>query len=202
MFKPLAGGVESRWNALMNRGCNRIWKRARDGALAAAVLGACVMAVACSRAPSPEPTAPTSLAKADPLIVATAPTARGILLLARVDQPDLAGDSVRQASRAVRQIARAIQAGAKDLPPDASVVTFELYGVEADKLGKRAPARLFASDYDVNDLRNADLKSIGPAKLLNLAIDLRIDEAGISPINAWCMRYPHVGSNYCEMAGF
>ena len=183
-------------------GANRLWTGERGGGLAAtAMIWACVMVAACGHAPS-EPPRPTSLAKADPLIVATAPTARGILLLARVDQPDLAGDSVRQASRAVRQIARAIQAGSKDLPPDASVVTFELYGVEADKLGKRTPARLFASDYDVNDLRNADLKSMGPAKLLNLAIDLRIDEAGISPINAWCMRYPHVGTNYCEMAGF
>jgi hypothetical protein len=36
---------------------------------------------------------------------------------------------------------------------------------------------------------------------MDTAIDLRIDKAGIDPINAWCMRYPHVGGNYCEMAG-
>ncbi len=183
-------------------GSNRLRRSARGALAIFAVVWACALGAACSRAPTPEPPAPTSLAQADPLIVSTAPTAKGILLLARVDRPDLAGDSIRLASRAVRQVARAIQAGAKDLPPNASVITLELYGVETDKLGKRAPARLFASDYDVNDLRNADLKSMGPAKLLNLAIDLRIDEAGISPINAWCMRYPHVGTNYCEMAGF
>lgn len=157
---------------------------------------------ACRPGPTPEPPAPKTLAAADPIIFATAPTAKGVLVKAHIAQPDLAGDSVRRASQAVRQIARAVQAGAPDLPPGASVVTFELYGADVDKFGKRTPGRLFASDYDVNDLKNADLSVTGPAKALNLAIDLRIDHAGISPINSWCMRYPHAGSNFCEMAGF
>ena len=162
---------------------------------------ALVLCAGCAR-PAPDwgPT-PTSLAKADPVIVAATPTVKGILITARLDQPDVAGDSIRIASRAVRQIDRAIQAGAPDLPVNTSVVTFELYGVEVDKVGHRRAGRIFSSDFDINDLRNADLKTMGPAKVLNLAIDLRIEMAGISPINAWCMRYPHVGWNYCEMAG-
>jgi hypothetical protein len=157
---------------------------------------------ACRPNSASAPPAPKSLAAADPIIFATLPTAKGVLVKARIDWPDLAGDSVRRASQAVRQIARAVQAGAPDLPASASVVTFELYGVDVDKFGKRTPGRLFASDYDVNDLKNANMSVTGPAKALNLAIDLRIDHAGISPINSWCMRYPHVGSNFCEMAGF
>jgi hypothetical protein len=53
----------------------------------------------------------------------------------------------------------------------------------------------------VGDLRHANLSKKGPAAVLNMAIDLREDKAGIDPINAWCMRYPHVGANYCTMAG-
>jgi hypothetical protein len=161
-----------------------------------------LLAAGCRPAPASDGPAPKSLAAADPIIVRTAPMAKGVLVTARVDQPDLAGDSIRLASRAVRQIARAVQAGAGDLPPNASMITFELYGVDVDKFGKRTPARLFAADYDIEDLKGADLKTMGPAKTLNLASDLRIDHAGIAPINAWCMRYPHVGTNYCEMAGF
>ncbi len=174
----------------------------RQGVGILAVAGLALACAACRPAPSSEPPAPKSLASADPIIVAIAPTPHGVLVRARIVQPDLAGDSVRRASQAVRQIARAVQAGAVDLPPGASVLTFELYGVDVDKLGKRTPGRLFAGDYDVNDLKNANMASTGPAKALNLAMDLRIDHAGISPINSWCMRYPHVGSNFCEMAGF
>jgi hypothetical protein len=151
--------------------------------------------------PAPDPPAPRSISGADPIIVAIAPAPKGLLVTARIAQPDLAGDSIRLASRAVRQIARAVQSGASDLPPAATMITFELYGVDVDKFGKRTPGRLFAADYDIDDLKSADLASLGPAKALNLASDLRIDPAGISPINAWCMRYPHVGTNYCEMAG-
>ena len=176
--------------------------RAPRGSWAAALAISALICVGCRPTAPRDALAPRSLASADPIIVTAAPDASGVLVTARVAQPDLAGDTIRLASRAVRQIAWAVQAGAPDLPPSASVITFELYGVDADKFGKRTPARLFAGDFDVNDLRNADLKSMGPAKILNLAIDLRIDDAGISPINAWCMRYPHVGTNYCEMAGF
>jgi hypothetical protein len=156
--------------------------------------------VACH--PAPEPPAPKTIAGADPIIVAIAPSPKGLLITARITEPDLAGDSVRLASRAVRQVARALQAKAPDLPPGATTITFELYGIDVDKFGKRTPARLFAADFDVDDLKTADLSTMGPAKTLNLASDLRIDPAGISPINAWCMRYPHVGTSYCEMAGF
>ena len=178
-------------------------KGAGQGSVRILALACVALACAdCRPALSPEPSAPKSLASADPIIIGTALTPKGVLLKARIAQPDLAGDAVRRASLAVRQVARAVQAGATDLPAGASVITFEVYGVDVDKFGKRTPGRLFASDYDVNDLKNADLANTGPAKALNLAIDLRIDHAGISPINSWCMRYPHVGSNFCEMAGF
>jgi hypothetical protein len=172
---------------------------------AMAVVVAGMICAACRPAPAlaPDPGPPAhSLAAADPAIVAVAPTRRGVRVMARLTQPDLAGDSVRAAAQIMRQIDRALQAGAADLPSEATVVTFDVYGVEVDKLGKRTAGRLFESDFDVNDLRNADLKTIGPAKVLNMAIDLRIDHAGIAPINAWCMRYAHAGANYCAMAGF
>jgi hypothetical protein len=172
----------------------RAWRRA-------AACGAALMALACTPRPVPDGPPAKTLAQADPIVAATAPTRRGLLVLARIDQPDLAGDSVRRAAQAVRAIGRAVQAGAVDLPPGASVVIFELYGVDVDKFGKRTRARLFVSYYDVDDLKSADYSATGPAKALNLATDLNIDHAGISPINAWCMRYPHVGGNFCEMAG-
>ena len=145
--------------------------------------------------------APTTLAKADPLIEAVQPAAKGVRVIARYPTPDVAGDSVRAASRIARQIARAVQAGAKDLPPGAEVITLDLYGVDVDKFGKRTPGRFFESDFDVGDLMGLDLKAKGPAAVLNTAIDLRIDTPGIDPINAWCMRYPRVGGEWCNMAG-
>lgn len=158
--------------------------------------------MACSRpAPPAQGPAPTSLAKADPLVVSVQPTAKGVRVVARYGQPDVAGDSIRAASRVARQIARAVQAGARDLPPGSSTITLDLYGVDVDKFGKRMPARLFESDFDVEDLKDVDLKTKGPAGVLDTAIDLRIDHAGVDPINAWCMRYPHAGGQYCSMAG-
>jgi hypothetical protein len=167
----------------------------------AAITGVLFVCAGCAKPLANEGPAPASLAKADPVIVAVAPTLKGVLVTARLNEPDVAGDSIRTAARVVRQLDRAVQAGAPDLPAHASVVTFQLYGVEVDKFGHRRAGSIFSSDFDINDLRNADLKVMGPAKVLNLAIDLRIDHAGISAINAWCMRYPHVGWNYCEMAG-
>jgi hypothetical protein len=165
-------------------------------------LAALLALSACAKpAPPPEGPAPVSLAKADPIIVALQPTAKGVRVIARVDQPDLAGDTIRAAARAVRQLARAVQNHASDLPPDAKVLTFDLYGVDVDKFGKRTPGRIFETDFDIGDMGNIDLKQKGPAGVLNTAIDLRIDKAGIDPINAWCMRYPHVGGEYCNMAG-
>jgi hypothetical protein len=166
----------------------------------AAAAAACALA-ACARPAAPEGPAPASLAKADPIITAVQPSAKGVRVIARVDQPDLAGDTVRIASRAIRQIARAVQNKAPDLPPGAKVITFDLYGVDVDKFGKRTPGRLFETDFYVEDVRVLDLKHKGPAAVMDTAIDLRIDKAGIDPINAWCMRYPHVGGTYCEMAG-
>jgi hypothetical protein len=125
----------------------------------------------------------------------------GVRVAVRYARPDLAGDSIRAAAGAARQIARAVQARATDLPPGAAVITVDLYGVDVDKFGKRTPTRFFESDFNVADLRNADLKAKGPAGVLNLAIDLRIDHAGIDPINAFCMRYPHAAGQYCNMAG-
>jgi hypothetical protein len=164
-------------------------------------LAALAVLSACARPAPPEGPAPATLAKADPIIVALQPTAKGVRVIARIDQPDLAGDSVRAAARAVRQLARAVQNNAPDLPPAATVLTFDLYGVDVDKFGKRTPGRIFETDFDVGDLHTIDLKQKGPAAVLDTAIDLRIDKAGIDPINAWCMRYPHVGGDYCEMAG-
>jgi hypothetical protein len=173
-----------------------------NGFRAAALAAACLLALSgCQRAPASEGPAPRSLAKADPIVVGVQPTAKGVRVIARVDQPDLAGDTIRMAARAARQMARAVQAGAADLPPGAKVLTFDVYGVDVDKFGKHTPSRLFETDFDVGDLHNIDLKQKGPAAVLNMAIDLRIDKAGIDPINAWCMRYPHVGDNYCSMAG-
>jgi hypothetical protein len=175
---------------------------ALPGPRAALLAAACLLTVsACRPAPPSEGPAPTALGKADPIVVAVQPTAKGVRVVARVDQPDLAGDSIRAAARAARQLARAVQAGAVDLPPGAKVLTFDLYGVDVDKFGKHTAGRLFESDFDVGDLHHIDLKQKGPAAVLNMAIDLRIDKAGIDPINAWCMRYPHVGDNYCSMAG-
>ncbi|HUO22664.1 MAG TPA: hypothetical protein VMU59_09135 [Caulobacteraceae bacterium] len=166
-----------------------------------AALATTLALAACGRAPAAEGPPAATLGGADPIITATARTPSGLLVLGRVREPDLAGDSIRRAAVAVRQIGRAVQAGARDLPPGATRITFELYGVDVDKVGKRTPARIFATDYDVDDLRTADYAQDGPAKVFNLALDLRIDHAGINPINAWCMRYPHVGDNICGMAG-
>jgi hypothetical protein len=149
----------------------------------------------------PEGPAPTSLAKADPLIEAVQSTPKGVRVIARYPTPDVAGDSVRAGSRVARQIARAVQAGAKDLPPGATVITLDLFGVDVDKFGKRTPGRFFETEFDVGDLRDVDLKAKGPAAVLDTATDLNIDTAGIDPINAWCVRYPHVGGAWCDMAG-
>ncbi len=163
-------------------------------------MAACVLA-ACAPRAAPEGPPPASLAKADPIIQALQPTPKGVRVIARIDQPDLAGDAIRTASRAVRQIARAVQNKASDLPPGATVITFDLYGLDVDKFGKRTSGRLFETDFYVDDMRGLDLNRKGPAAVMDTAIDLRIDKAGIDPINAWCMRYPHAGGNYCEMAG-
>ena len=169
-------------------------------ALGWAVMGALQGCAPAQKAAGDGP-APKALAQADPIIAGLQPTSKGLRVIARIGEPDLAGDTVRTASRAVRQLARAVQAGAADLPAGAQVLTFDLYGVDVDKYGKRIPGRLFESDFNVEDLKSVDLRQKGPAAVLNLAVDLRIDRAGIDPINAWCMRYPHVAGNYCSMAG-
>ena len=174
---------------------------ARSTAAIATVALALSLAACGQPAPPPEGPAPTSLAKADPLIQALQPTPKGVRVIARYPTPDVAGDSVRAASRVARQIARAVQAGAKDLPPGAAVITLDVYGVDVDKFGKRTPGRFFGTDFDVDDLKDLDLKAKGPAAVLNTAKDLRIDHPGIDPINAWCMRYPHAGGEWCTMAG-
>ncbi len=169
---------------------------------AAALFAGAVLALsACARSAVAEGPAPASLIKADPIITGLQPTEKGVRLIARIAEPDLAGDTIRASSRAVRQLARAVQAGAADLPPGATVLTFDLYGTDVDKFGKRTPGRFFESDFYVDDLRRIDLKAKGPAAVLNTAVDLRIDKGGDEPIAAWCMRYPHVGWNYCSMAG-
>ena len=94
-----------------------------------------------------------------------------------------------------------MQAGAKDLPPGAAVITLDLYGIDVDKFGKRTPDRFFETDFDVGDLMGLDLKAKGPAAVLNTAIDLRIDTPGIDPINAWCMRYPARGRGMVHHGG-
>jgi hypothetical protein len=161
-----------------------------------------VQLAACGASPqSPPGPAPHAIAGADPAIVAVVPSPKGVLVRVWIGQPDLGGDTIRASGLVMRQVARAVQNRAADLPAGASVVTFELDGVAVDKQGRRAAGPLFQSDYDVNDLRNARLDQLGSAGVLNLAIDLRIDKGGIDPINAWCMRYPHAGANYCEMAG-
>jgi hypothetical protein len=175
---------------------------AGTAAVGAAVALALALAACGRSAPAPEGPAPTSLAGADPLIQAVQPAPKGVVrVIARYPAPDVAGASVRAASRIARQIARAVQAGARDLPPDATVITLDLYGIDVDKFGKRAPGRFFESDFDVGDLKALDLKAKGPAAVLNTSTDLRIDHPGIDPINAWCARYPHVGAEWCDMAG-
>jgi hypothetical protein len=176
--------------------------RGKPAAALAIALAAGLALTGCGRpAPATEGPAPTTLAKADPLVEWVRPTPKGVRVLARYPTPDVAGDSVRAASRVARQIARAVQAGARDLPPGSTVITLDLYGVDVDKFGKRTPGRMFETDFDVGDLSHLDLKAKGPAAVLNIAIDLRVDEAGIDPINAWCMRYPHAGGAWCNMAG-
>jgi hypothetical protein len=170
-------------------------------AAGAAVVLALALAGCGQPPPAPEGPAPTTLAKADPLIQDLQPTPRGVRVIARYPTPDVAGDSVRAASRVARQIARAVQAGARDLPPGATVITLDFYGVDVDKFGKRTPGRFFETDFDVGTLMDFDLKSKGPAAALNTATDLHIDHPGIDPINAWCMRYPHAGGEWCTMAG-
>jgi hypothetical protein len=168
---------------------------------AVAIVVALVLAGCGQPGPPPDGPAPTTLAKADPLIEAVQPMPKGVRVIARYPTPDVAGDTVRAASRVARQIARAVQAGARDLPPGAAVITLDLYGIDVDKFGKRTPDRFFETDFDVGDLMGLDLKAKGPAAVLNTAIDLRIDTPGIDPINAWCMRYPHAGGEWCTMAG-
>jgi hypothetical protein len=178
-----------------------IVSHARSSVAVGAVAAAALVLAGCGRPAPSEGPAPTALAKADPLIEAVQPTPKGVRVVARFPAPDLAGDSVRAASRVARQIARAVQAGAKDLPPGSTVITLDLYGVDVDKFGKRTPGRFFETDFDVGDLTDLDLKAKGPAAVLDTAIDLRVDSAGIDPINAWCMRYPHAGGEWCNMAG-
>jgi hypothetical protein len=170
--------------------------------LAKTAAGACILALtACARGAAPDGPPATSLAKADPIVIAVQSTAKGVRVVARIGTPDLAGDTITASARALRQIARAVQNHATDVPPGAMTLTFDLYGVDVDKFGKRSEARVFESDFDIDDMRGLDLKAKGPAAVLNTALDLRIAKAGIDPINAWCMRYPHVGANYCNMAG-
>jgi hypothetical protein len=156
---------------------------------------------ACAQKDPPDGPPPTALAKADSIITGLQPSPRGVRVLARIDAPDVAGDIVHASSIAIRQIARAVQHGARDLPPEAKVITFDLYGTDVDKFGKRSFGRMFETDFYIQDMRNLDLKTKGPAAVMNTAIDLRIDKAGTDPINAWCMRYPHVAGNWCSMAG-
>jgi hypothetical protein len=169
---------------------------------AAGAVGATLVLAGCGQpAAPPEGPAPTTLAKADPLIQALQATPKGVRVIARFPTPDVAGDSVRAASRVARQIARAVQAGARDLPPGATVITLDLFGIDVDKLGQRTPGRFFETDFDVGDLKGLDLEAKGPAAVLDTATDLRVDPAGEGPINAWCMRYPHAGGQWCDMAG-
>ena len=177
----------------------RLWTNATARATACAVV---LLLAACGKSGAPpDGPAPTSLAQADPLIEAVQPTPQGVRVIARYPKPDVAGDSIRAGSRVARQIARAVQAGVGDLPPDAAVITLDLFSVDVDKFGKRTPSRFFESDFHVADLKAVDLKAKGPAGVLNVGFDLRIDHPGIDPINAWCMRYPHAAGEYCNMAG-
>ncbi|HEY4029388.1 MAG TPA: hypothetical protein VGM25_03520 [Caulobacteraceae bacterium] len=172
------------------------------GKSAAAALVLSLALAGCGRpAPAPEGPAPTALAKADPLVEGVQATPMGVRVLARYPAPDVAGNSVRAASRVARQIARAVQAKAKDLPPGATQISLAFYGIDVDKFGKRMPGRLFETDFDVGDLAGLDLKAKGPAAVLDTATDLRIDHAGADAIDAWCMRYPHAGGAWCNMAG-
>jgi hypothetical protein len=156
---------------------------------------------ACARSEPPEGPTPTSLAKADPAISSLQPTAKGVRLTLRVVEPDVAGDTIRITARAARQIARAVQAGVRDLPATATVITVDLYGTDVDKFGKRSFGRMLETDFDVASLRALDLKAVGPAGVLGTAIDLRLDPSGEAGVAAWCMRYPHVGGDWCAMAG-
>jgi hypothetical protein len=168
--------------------------------LSAAVAGLAILA-ACGRSEAPQGPAPTLLAKADPAIAGLQPTAKGVRLTLRIAEPDVAGDTIRITARAARQIARAVQAGAKDLPAGATVITLSLYGTDVDKFGKRSFGSMLETDFDVGGLRELDLNKAGPAAVLNTAIDLRLDPAGEAGVAAWCMRYPHAGGDWCEMAG-
>ena len=167
------------------------------------VLAAASLAIlnACARSEPPEGPAPTSLAKADPAIASLQPTAKGVRLTLRIAEPDVAGDTIRLTARAARQIARAVQAGARDLPPGATVITLDLAGTDVDKFGKRSFGPILETDFDVASLRGLDLKAAGPAAVLNTAIDLRLEPAGEAGVAAWCMRYPHAGGDWCGMAG-
>ena len=162
---------------------------------------ALLVLAACGRTPPPEGPAPNALAVADPLIQALQATPGGVRVIARYPAPDIAGDSVRAASRVARQIARAVQAGAKDLPRGSTTITLEFHGIDVDKLGKRTAGRFFEADFDVGALKGLDLKAKGPAAVLNTVADLRVDTAGEDPINAWCTRYPHAGGQLCDLAG-
>ncbi len=77
----------------------------------------------------------------------------------------------------------------------------DLYGTDVDKFGKRSFGRMLETDFDVGSLRELDLKAAGPAAVLDTAIDLRLDPSGEAGVAAWCMRYPHVGGDWCTMAG-
>lgn len=166
-----------------------------------AAAGLAIILAACARSQPPEGPAPASLAKADPAIASLQPTPKGVRLTLRIAEPDVAGDTIRVTARAARQIARAVQAGAKDLPPGAAVITLDLFGTDVDKFGKRSFGPMLETDFDVGGLRELDLKAAGPAAVLNTAIDLRLEPAGEAGVAAWCMRYPHAGGDWCAMAG-
>jgi hypothetical protein len=184
----------------MNRGEMGVMPDFRPLALAGLALTV-LAAAGCSKPAPADGPAPALIAKADPAIASVAPTATGLRVILRLPEPDVAGDTVVAAAHAVRQIARAVQNKATDLPPAATRITVDVYGTDVDKFGKRTFGRMWESDFDIDGLRDFDLKTKGPAAALNTAVDLRIDPGGETPIAAWCMRYPHVAGEYCNMAG-
>jgi hypothetical protein len=166
-----------------------------------AAVVALVVAVACAPSKPPEGPVPSSLAKADPIVVAVQPTPAGVRVVTSITPPDVAGDTILALARASRQIARAVQAKVPDLPPGAKTITVSLYGTDVDKFGKRAFGKMIDTDFDVDSLRQIDLAKTGPAAVLNTATDLRANPSGDVAAAAWCMRYPHVGGDWCTMAG-
>ncbi len=168
------------------------------------IMAAALALAACHGDPPPvDPPAAASIAGADPLVTGVHAGADPSILVVEVTAPypDVGGAVIRRAAQALRQIGRAVRNNASDAPPSAATLTLQVNGVDVQLTGRRTKAKLMEADFDMDGLREADYAKLGPAAVMNLADDLRVETPGEPPMSAWCGRYPKAGASVCDMAG-